>query len=247
MGMILEYLNKLQRKGNMRDFPAPAGDTRTGLRPARSDARRDQERSDALAIQELSSSGKIAASGSAGRPAVLGGHAGKGRRRSRPGDGEAPDVAPDQRLSEGLLARGRFGFMQYIHGFIGLLLVMMALIHVPFPDPLQWLPYAVAAALAFLTLSRNLSTGISRVLAICSTAMMFFFFALFFLLVPRLEADWYTTQYGWSAVCRILGAFLMIPILSDYSCRLKKECLEAREARRTAFFSVPSNVRPHGR
>lgn len=156
-------------------------------------------------------------------------------------------MVPDQTLSEGLLARGRFGFMQYIHGFIGLLLVLMALIHVPFPDPFQWLPYAVAASLAFLTLSRNLSTGMSRVLAICSTGMMFFFFALFFLLVPRLEADWYMTQYGWSAVCRILGAFLMIPILSDYSCRLKKECLEAREERRTAFFSVPSNVRPHGR
>ena len=137
--------------------------------------------------------------------------------------------------------------MQYIHGFIGCLLVLMALIHVPFPDPLQWLPYALASVLAFLTLSQNLSTGMARVLAITTTGMMFFFFALFFLLVPRLDADWYTTQFGWSAVCRILSAFLMIPILSDYSCRLKKECMEAREAHRTAFFSAPSDIHPHGR
>jgi hypothetical protein len=77
--------------------------------------------------------------------------------------------------------------------------------------------------------------------------MMFFFFAAFFLIVPKLTADWYLSQYGWEAVCRILGAFVMIPILSDYSCRLKAECLEAREARRTAFFSVPSDVHTHGR
>jgi len=47
-----------------------------------------------------------------------------------------------------------------------------------------------------------------------------------------------------AAVCRILAAFLMIPVLSDYSCRLKKDCVEAREARRNAFFSVPSHIRP---
>ena len=134
--------------------------------------------------------------------------------------------------------------MQYIHGFIGFVLVVMALIHVPFPDPLEWLPYAVAACLAFITLSQNMSMGIARILAISTAATMFFFFAIFFLLVPRLDADWYTTQFGWAAVCRILAAFLMLPILSDYSCRLKKDCMEAREARRSAFFSVPSHIRP---
>ena len=76
---------------------------------------------------------------------------------------------------------------------------------------------------------------------------MFFFFAWFFLMVPSLEADWYANQAGWAAVCRLLGAFLMIPILSEYSCRLKADCLEARAARRTAFFSVPSHIRPESR
>lgn len=143
--------------------------------------------------------------------------------------------------------RRRVGYMQYIHGFIGCVLVLLALIHIPFPEPLAWLPYSVAAVLAFITLKSELSIPISRVLAIATAGMMFFFFAVFFLVVPTLEASWYKTQYGWAAVCLILSAFVMIPILSEYSCRLKANCMEAREARRNAFFSVPDNVRPESR
>ncbi|HEY5646468.1 MAG TPA: hypothetical protein VIS76_11025, partial [Pseudomonadales bacterium] len=69
-------------------------------------------------------------------------------------------------------------YMHYIHGFIGVVLVVMALIHVPFPDPLEWLPYALAACLAFITLSNNLSLGIARVLAVATAGAMFFFFAI---------------------------------------------------------------------
>jgi Na+/H+ antiporter NhaD/arsenite permease-like protein len=143
--------------------------------------------------------------------------------------------------------RGRFEFMQYIHGFIACLLVLLAVIHIPFPEPLAWLPYSVAAVLALITLKSEISIPVSRVLAIATTGMMFFFFALFFLVVPTLEAGWYTTQYGWAAVCLLLSAFVMIPILSDYSCRLKADCREARAARRTAFFSVPSHINPESR
>jgi hypothetical protein len=143
--------------------------------------------------------------------------------------------------------RGRFELMQYIHGFIACLLVLLAVIHIPFPEPLAWLPYSVAAALALITLKTEISIPVSRVLAIATTGMMFFFFALFFLVVPTLEAGWYTTQYGWAAVCLLLSAFVMIPILSDYSCRLKADCREARAARRTAFFSVPSHINPESR
>jgi Na+/H+ antiporter NhaD/arsenite permease-like protein len=137
--------------------------------------------------------------------------------------------------------------MQYIHGFIACVLVLLALIHIPFPEPLAWLPYSVAAGLALMTLKSELSMAVSRILAIATAGMMFFFFALFFLVAPSLEANWYTTQYGWAAVCLLLSAFVMIPILSDYSCRLKADCREARAARRTAFFSVPNHIRPESR
>jgi len=157
--------------------------------------------------------------------------------------------APGTGFNSGLThsSRGRIGYMQYSHGFIGWVLVVLALIHLPYPTPLAWLPYAGAAILAFITLKSELSLGLSRILAITTAATMFFFFAYFFLLVPKLEADWYTTQFGWAAVSRIVSAFVMIPILSDYSCRLKADCLEARAARRAAFFSVPSHIRPESR
>jgi hypothetical protein len=135
--------------------------------------------------------------------------------------------------------------MLYLNGLIGCIFVLIALLHVAHPMPLTWVPYLGAAVLALITLKREVSDMFSRALAVITTIMMFFFFAGFFVVVPKLAADWYLHQEGWEAVCRLLGAFAMIPILSDYSCRLKAECLEARAHRRRAFFSVPSHIPPH--
>ena len=142
--------------------------------------------------------------------------------------------------------KGRYGFMQYINGLIGCAFILFSLIHVPHPTPFSWAPYALAAVLAFITLRGEISEAFSRVLAISTTVLMFFFFAGFFVVAPRLAADWYMHQAGWAAVCLILGAFGMIPILSDYSCRLKAECREARAAERKSFFSVPNHIHPKG-
>ncbi len=140
--------------------------------------------------------------------------------------------------------RGFSKLMLYVHGLIGIIFIAIALIHVPHPTPLFWLPYALGAFLTLFTLRTELSVPVSRVLALSTTVLMFFFFASFFVTVPKLAADWYTHQHGWEAVCLILGAFAMIPILSDYSCRLKAECLEARRAaRKHSFFSVPEHIR----
>jgi hypothetical protein len=136
--------------------------------------------------------------------------------------------------------------MLYLNGLIGCIFVLIALLHVPHPMPFSWVPYVGAAVLALITLKRDVSAMYARGLAIITTVLMFFFFAGFFVVVPKLAADWYVHQEGWAAVCLILSAFAMIPILSDYSCRLKADCLEARQAhRRRAFFSVPSHIRPH--
>ncbi|MFV2089046.1 MAG: hypothetical protein ACC642_00170 [Pseudomonadales bacterium] len=132
--------------------------------------------------------------------------------------------------------------MQYINGFIGLVLVLFAVVQVAHPTPLAWLPYAGASILAFITLKPEISLGLARILAISTTAMMFFFFAGFFVVAPKLAADWYMHQAGWAAVCLILSAFAMIPLLSEYSCRLKKDCRDARAARRSAFFAVPGHI-----
>ena len=134
--------------------------------------------------------------------------------------------------------------MLYINGLIGCIFILIALLHAPYPMPFAWLPYLGAATLAFITCKREIGTALSRALAVITTVTMFSFFAAFFVVVPKLEANWYLQQEGWHAVCLILGAFAMIPILSDYSCRLKAECREAR-AHRRAFFSVPSHIPPH--
>lgn len=131
--------------------------------------------------------------------------------------------------------------MQYINGLIGCVFAVIALLHVPHPTPFAWLPYVCGGALAFITLKSEISIPWSRVLAIATTAAMFFFFAGFFVLAPKLSADWYTRQEGWLAVTRLIGAFLMLPILSDYSCRLKAECREAIAHHRRMFFTAPDH------
>jgi energy-coupling factor transporter transmembrane protein EcfT len=138
--------------------------------------------------------------------------------------------------------RGWYRYMQYINALIGCTFIVLALLHAPHPNPFTWLPYSIAAVLALITIKAEISIPISRILAIATTALMFFFFAGFFLMVPKLAADWYTHQAGWEAVSRILGAFVMIPILSDYSCRLKADCIEARRKEGRAFFSVPNHI-----
>ena len=225
--MITEYLNKLQAKRNMRDLLLSSGVrvTKPGLVTSKGLATEieNKKNSNSRTIKSSSCDKEVCEVAA---------------RKDR------TEGAPEIDLTS---IRGRIGYMQYIHGFIGCVLVVLALIHLPYPTPLAWLPYAGAALLAFITLKSDLSLGLSRILAISTVAMMFFFFAYFFLLVPNLADDWYKTQFGWAAVSRIVSAFVMIPILSDYSCRLKADCLEERAARRAAFFSVPSHIRPEGR
>jgi len=127
-------------------------------------------------------------------------------------------VMTDSMAKSGMrAARG----MQIFNGLVGLTFVVLALLHVPHPSPWLWVPYAAGAALAFLTLLPALSIPISRILAVATTALLFFFFAGFFTEVPKLASDWYTSQEGWSAVALLVAAFTLIPVLSDYSCRCK--------------------------
>ncbi len=135
--------------------------------------------------------------------------------------------------------------MHYINGLIGFVLVLLGLIHVPHPMPLSWLPYICGAALALITLKSDIAIPLARVLAIATAGLMFFFFAGFFVVAPELSADWYTEQTGWLAVARLSAAFVMLPILSNYSCRLKAEGREAMAHERRTFFSAPNSATQH--
>ena len=155
-----------------------------------------------------------------------------------------PTDAPATETWDDARARPRYDVMSLVSGGIGVAFVVAALLHIPHPTPFIWIPYACAAVLSFITLKPALSMPIARLLAVCSTVLMFYFFALFFFLVPKLATDWYADLHQSGLVLCLLGsAFVMIPILSCYSCHLKADCIESRRKKRHAFFSVPSHIR----
>jgi len=134
--------------------------------------------------------------------------------------------------------------LRWFHAFVAVTFVILALLHMPHPKPLLWLPYAAGAALAVMTLVPHLMVMASRLLAVAATALMFFLFAGFFMDVPKLEAGWYQSQEGWAAVSRLLAAFLLLPLLSEFSCRCKAHCREKRAGRRrnSGFFTAPDRA-----
>ena len=134
--------------------------------------------------------------------------------------------------------------MHIINGAIGLILAALAVLHVSMPECTQvTIAYAVGSLLAFLTLIPFMSIPVARMFAVATTACMFFYFAGFFSMAPELHTQWYRGMQAREAFSQLMAAFFMIPVLSSYSCRLKAECREAMEKRRTGFFSVPDELR----
>ena len=131
--------------------------------------------------------------------------------------------------------------MQYLNGCIGGVFILLALLHLGVPDCF-WLVsmHLCGAALAFPALMRSLRPGLSRLLAIAATLFLFFYFAGFLKVAPHLGSGWYTMHMV--ALGQLLGAFAMIPLLAEYSCRLKAGGLGARPQKQTAFFAVPRKL-----
>ena len=102
-----------------------------------------------------------------------------------------------------------------------------------------------ATALSFLTFLPNLPLLLTRVLALCTVVLMFYFFASFFFLVPSLGAEWYRGHESMTAFSFLFGAFCMIPLMSEYSCRLKADCPQRRKQGTAGFFTVPERVQKH--
>lgn len=131
--------------------------------------------------------------------------------------------------------------MRAVNCVVGVLLLGFAVLHF---GPAWQLPavaaYCCGGVLAFISLRRELGMGVSRVLAVVTTALMFFYFAGFFTLAPELQQGWYANERALVALSLLFAAFSMIPVLSEYSCRLKADCHEAR--RRAGFFSVPQEL-----
>ncbi len=119
--------------------------------------------------------------------------------------------------------KGKSGYMLYFNGLIGCGFVVLALLHTAEMSHYCWITYSSAALLAFVSLKSHINLNICRILAGLTTLMMFAYFAQFFSVAPGLEGDWYRETKFWEAFSQIIAAFLLIPVLSDYTSRLKAE------------------------
>ena len=131
--------------------------------------------------------------------------------------------------------------MKCLNGAIGGGLVLLALLHLGVPARPYMLigMYCCGAALALITLAPGVGQWSARILAVCATACMLFFFAGFFHMAPRLGEEWYAVHLP--ALGQLIAAFAMLPVLSGYSCLMKADCVEAPKAK--GFFSVPERLR----
>ena len=113
--------------------------------------------------------------------------------------------------------------MQYFNGLIGCGFVLLAALHTAEMSHYCWISYLSAAVLAFVSLKPQLNLTTSRLFAGLTTLLMFYFFAIFFSVAPGLEGSWYRENKFWEAISQVTAAFCLIPVLSNYTCRLKAE------------------------
>ena len=129
--------------------------------------------------------------------------------------------------------------MRYVNGLIGLTLVLVAWSHVGEADWVIWLPvYGAGAIIALSSLKAEMPDWMVWACAIATAGMMFGYFSLFFQYAPHLRDDWITQGHACSYL--LLAGFCMIPVLSEYSRRMKvMQESRARRARRetTSEFS----------
>ena len=118
--------------------------------------------------------------------------------------------------------------MQYVNAIIALALLALAL--VTRADPVGALMYVVGAVLAATAFKHWLNAWMVRVLAIATAGALFWYFGQFFLLADTLTPDWYGGAGAIHALGLLFAGFAMIPVLSEYSCRMKAsaECERGR-------------------
>ena len=141
--------------------------------------------------------------------------------------------------------------MRTVNAIIACILATFAVLHAFIPSHLHIaLLFGTGAVLAAITvIPRSMGMNMARVLAVGTTAIMFFYFAGFFSMAPEFEDGWHKTGAALDGLAMLLSAFLMIPVLSCYSCLLKAEGCEhfgsKEEPKRGAFFSVPDHIKNH--
>ena len=110
--------------------------------------------------------------------------------------------------------------MRYINGLIGVALLFVAGSHVGKTDWVIWFPiYGAGAVIALSSLKVRMPDWMVWGCAVAAAGMMFGYFSLFFQIAPHLRGDWIMQGHACSNL--LIAAFCMIPVLSEYSRRMK--------------------------
>jgi len=118
--------------------------------------------------------------------------------------------------------------MQYVNVVIAGALAFFACISLD--TPAQALMYLVGAVLAAIAFKHWLGVWMVRVLAIGTALTLYWYFGQFFMLAGDLDPGWFATGEAIPALTLVVAGFAMIPVLSEYSCRMKAsaECERGR-------------------
>ncbi|MDE0421854.1 MAG: hypothetical protein OXK76_13350 [Gammaproteobacteria bacterium] len=120
--------------------------------------------------------------------------------------------------------------MQFVNAVIAVALLVLAVLNLG--DPPGASMFLFGAVLAAVALKRWLGARSVRVLAFLAAGTLFCYFGQFFYLVPHLQPSWYWEWRGdaLQAAALLFSGFVMIPVLSEYSCRMKatRECERGR-------------------
>ncbi len=112
--------------------------------------------------------------------------------------------------------------MHYVNAAIACVLLLLAVLAFETPGAAGTAGMFVAGAvLAALAYKRWLPGWAVRVLAVISAIALFGYFGQFFSMVPTLAWNWYAGGDALHAMGLLFAGFAMIPVLSEYSCRMK--------------------------
>ena len=142
--------------------------------------------------------------------------------------------------------------MRFVNTTIAVALFGLALLEFWLLDDLAAaFTFVLAALMAALASKHWLRTPLVRLLAFLSTAVMFCCFWRFFALTPVLQANWYWQADTLNVVGMLLAGFGMIPVVAEYSCRMKAnaECERgqrvAAERRPPVLATLRSQISDH--
>ncbi len=111
--------------------------------------------------------------------------------------------------------------MHYVNLIIAVVLLVFAVVLLKLNDAVTASACIGGAVLAAVALKHWLDIWTVRLLALATAGMLFYCFAQFFSLVPTLQPGWYWQVEAINTFGLLFAGFAMIPVLSEYSCRMK--------------------------